>query len=236
VLIPGTIKTQAEVLINNTNFYLLSDNYFIFLISAIIIQFSVAFTEETIVRGFIAKRGSEYFFKMSAVIISSLYFGFGHLAYLLNTTEWYPVIWFVQSIIVGIILALFVLRKKWILPVIIAHTINNIVSAHTVWSYWQEVLWGGKISFQTIVISVYIPLFIIGILFVTVCLLVVWDFSSFRVGLSNGLSTFKTYFKRDSKEVKRDSKELTTGDTLFRIFIDILIGTLIFLMGFLIAI
>jgi membrane protease YdiL (CAAX protease family) len=230
-LIPGSIAFQSFVLgIRSTNFYLLSDNYFIFLISAIIIQFSVALTEETITRGFFAKRGSEYFFPMSAVIISSLYFGLGHLAYLLDFVAWYPVILFVETFIVGIILALFVLRKKWIFPVILAHALNNIVSAHSVWSFWQG------ISFQIIIFFVYIPLFIIGVLFVIVCLLIVWDFSEFRDGLSNGFSTFRTYFKRDSGEIKRDSNEITKGDTIFRIIIDIIIAFLIFLMGLLIAI
>jgi membrane protease YdiL (CAAX protease family) len=232
-LIPGAISFQAFVLgIRSTNFYLspLSDNYFIFLISAIIIQFSVAFTEETVSRGFFAKRGSEYFLPMSAVMISSLYFGLGHLAFLLDATSWIPVIMFVETFVVGIILALFVLRKKWILPVIIAHALNNIVSAHTIWSFWQN------ISFQITIFYVYIPLFIIGVLFVTVCLLLVWDFSNFREGLSNGFSMFKTYFKRESKENERNPKEVTRGDTLFRIFIDIIIALLIFLMGMLIAV
>ncbi len=226
LVVPETIGYQAFVLASkNTNFYIgpMSNNYFIFLISAIIIQFSVAITEETVTRGFLAKRGSEYFFKMSAVIISSLYFGLGHLAYLIQATAWYPLIWFGEAFIVGIILALIVLRKKWILPAIIAHALNNIVSAHTIWSFLQG------ISFQIVIFYVYIPLFIIGILFVFVCWLLVWEFSSFKQGLSNGFSTLKTYFKRDSEE---DTK----GDTLFRIFIDIVIGFLIFIMGMLIAI
>ncbi|MHA2182333.1 MAG: CPBP family intramembrane glutamic endopeptidase, partial [Promethearchaeota archaeon] len=186
-LVPGFLNFQAFVLgIRSTNFYLSTNNYFVFLISAIIIQFAVALTEETITRGFFTKRGSEYFFSMSAVMISSLYFGLGHLAYLLDVTSWYPVFMFVQTFIVGIILALFVLRKKWILPVIIAHALNNIVSAHTVWSFWQG------ISFQITIFFVYIPLSIIGVLFVAVCLLLVWDFSSFREGLSNGFSMFRT--------------------------------------------
>jgi membrane protease YdiL (CAAX protease family) len=223
LLIPETIGYQAAVFLKSTNFYLLEPNYFIFLTSVIIIQFSVAVTEETVSRGFFAKRGSEYFFKMSAVIISSLYFGLGHLAYLLDFVAWYPIIWFIQAFIVGIILALFVLRKKWILPAIIAHALNNIVSAHTIWSFWQ-----GN-SFLIVTFFIYIPLFIIGILFVFVCLVLVWEFSSFREGLSNGFSTLKTYFKRDSKEDTR-------GDALFRVFIDIIIAILIFFMGLLIAI
>ncbi len=223
LLIPETIGYQAAVLFKTTNFYLLEPNYFLFLTSAIIIQISVSVTEETISRGFLAKRGSEYFFKMSAVIISSLYFGLGHFAYMLEFISLYPVLWFFQAFIIGIILSLVVLRKKWILPVIIAHALNNIVATHTIWSFWQ-----GN-SFQVVALYVYMPLFFYGVLFIVVCLLLVWPLSSVKRGISNGFALFKTYFKRDTEEK-------TIGDTLFRVFFDILIGCLIFLMGFLIAI
>ena len=229
LLMPELIEYQATVLIKNTNVYLFPEfaggpnSYFIFLISAIIIQTSVSVTEETIARGFIAKRGSEYFFTMSAVIISSLYWGLGHLAYLLEFRSLYPFLWFFQAFIIGIILSLVVLRKKWILPAIIAHALNNIVASHTIWSFWQG------ISFQVVAFFVYIPLFIIGILFIIVCLLLVWPLSSVKQGMSNGFALFKTYFKKDAEEK-------TIGDTLFRVVFDILIGCLIFLMGFLIAI
>ncbi len=224
LIVPETIGFQAIVLgFKTTNHYLLSDKYVEFLFSAIIIHIAVSITEETLARGFIAKRGNEYFFKMSAVMISSLYFGFGHLAYLLDAFVLYPFIWFAQAFIIGIILALFVLRKKWILPVIIAHALNNIVSAHTLWSFWKG------INFQVVAVYMYIPLFIIGILFILVCILLVWPLSSIKMGLSNGFTDIKTYFKRENNE-------RTTGDLLFRIFFDILIGFLIFIMGFLVAI
>jgi hypothetical protein len=183
----------------------------------------VSLTEETISRGLLAKRGSEYFPRMSAVIISSFYFGLGHLAYILDVYAWFPVVWFLQAFIIGIILSLFVLRKMWILPVIIAHALNNIVAAHTIWGFWQG------ISFQAIAIFIYIPLFIIGILFVIVCLLLVWPLSSVKLGFSNSFGLFNSYFKREKEEK-------TIGDSLFRVFFDLLIGSLIFLMGFLIAV
>jgi len=226
LLIPDLIEYQANVLIVTTNAYLLpgiENSYLIFLISAIIIQISVSVTEETLARGFLTKRGSEYFFKMSAVIISSLYFGLGHLAYLLEHPSLYPLLWFLQAFIIGIILSLVVLRKMWILPAIIAHALNNIVATHIIWSFWH-----GN-SFKVVAFLVYIPLFIIGILFTIVCLLLVWSFSNVRRGMSNGFKLFKTYFKKDSDE-------RTIDDSLFRVFIDILVGCLIFLMGFLIAI
>jgi len=222
--IPETLTYQAIVFIfKTTNFYLLEDSYLIFLIAAIIIQFSVALTEETVTRGFFAKRGNEYFFTMSAVMISSLYFGLGHLAYLFEFTAWYPFLWFVEAFFIGIILALFVLRKKWILPVIIAHALNNIISANTIWSIVHG------ITFQTVTMFVYFPLFLLGSILAIICLAFVWDFSSFKKGFSNGFSTFKTYFRKDIEED-------TTGDIIFRVFIDILVGTLIFLLGLLIAI
>jgi membrane protease YdiL (CAAX protease family) len=226
LFLPDTILYQAVVIgTRTTNIYIspLTDSYTIFLVSAIIIQLSVAVTEETIARGFLAKRGSEYFSKMSAVFISSIYFGLGHLAYLLDLYSWYPFLWFFQAFVIGIILSLFVLRKKWIVPVIIAHTLNNIVSAHTIWSFWQG------ISFQIVAFLIYIPLFIIGILFIIVCVLLVWPLSSVKRGFSNSSELFRTYFKREKEE-----KSL--GDSLFRVLFDILIGSLIFLMGMLIAI
>ncbi|MFX1428277.1 MAG: lysostaphin resistance A-like protein, partial [Promethearchaeota archaeon] len=223
LLIPDIVDYQALVMFRATNSYLLNNNYIIFLISAIIIQISVSVTEETISRGLLAKRGSEYFPRMSAVIISSFYFGLGHLAYLLDWFRWFPFVWFLQAFVIGIILSLFVLRKMWILPVILAHALNNIVATHTIWSFWQG------INFQVIAILIYIPLFIIGILFGIVCLLLVWPLSSVKLGFSNGFSLFNSYFKREKEE-------RTMGDSLFRVFIDFLTGALIFLMGFLIAI
>jgi len=207
----------------STNSYLLTNNYFIFLISVIIIQVSVVITEETIARGFLTKRGSEYFFKMSAVIISSLYFGLGHFAYFLNPISqfypyWFPILWFIESLVIGVILALLVLRKKWLFPAIIAHTLNNIVAAHSIWSFIQG------IDFQIVVLYLYYPLLIIGIM------LLVWNYAIIKEGLLTGFKVFKTYFGKDSK------KEDTKGDMIFRVFIDILLGSIIFLMGFLIAI
>jgi len=223
LLVPKMIEYQAWALVfTSTNSYLIINNYFIFLISVIIIQVSVAFAEETISRGFLAKRGSEYFLKMSAVMISSLYFGLGHFAYFLNPISqfypsWFPIVWFIETFAVGIILALLVLRKKWIFPAIIAHALNNIVAAHSIWSFIQG------IDFQIVALYLYYPLLIIGIM------LLVWNYAIIKEGLLTGFKVFKTYFRKDSK---KDTK----GDRIFRVFIDILLGGIIFLMGFLIAI
>lgn len=239
ILIPDMIDYQAWSLgFKSTNLYLIETNYVIFLISVIIIQISVAITEETISRGLLAKRGSEYLNKMSAVLIASLYFGLGHFAYFIDIKSieaisgqsfpfWFPIVWFIQAFIIGIILALLVLRKKWLVPAIIAHTLNNIVSAHTLWNYWQQypliIDPNFTFNFQPVALFMYYPLLIIGLIFL------VWYFSRIKEGVSIGMTTLKTYFKQDSKESSR-------GDMVFRIFIDILIGIFIFLFGFLVAV
>lgn len=228
LLIPRYLEYQAFAL-PDTDIYLRVDNYFLFLISAIIIQFSVGITEETVSRGLLTKRGSEHFFRLSAVIISSFYFGFGHLAYFLNPISslfpiWYPFIMFLQSFIVGIVLSLFILRKKWIFPVIIAHTINNIISAHAIWSFWQSFQKGVPFDFTLITLYLYYPLLIIGVM------LFVWYYSQIKESFLIGFKMLKTYFRLDN------TSEETKGDIIFRVFIDIFMGFLIFLMGFLILI
>ncbi len=224
LLIPKMIEYQAVSLVfNATNAYLLSNSYFVFLISVIIIQFSIAFAEESVSRGLLTKRGSEHFFSLSAVMISALYWGLGHLAYILDPLSrsypiWYPFIWFLQAFVIGIILSLVVLRRKWLFPVIMAHTINNIISAHVVWSYWQ-----GS-SFTLVALYVYYPLLIIGF-----CLFV-WFYPLIKDSLLLGFKMLGTYFKQDHPIEK------TKGDVIFRIFFDIIIGLIIFIMGFIIAI
>ncbi len=224
LLVPGMLGYQSDaVILASTGAYLRSNDYIIFLISAIIIQFSVAVAEESISRGLLAKRGSEHYFKMSAVIISALYFGFGHFAYFLDPTSWgkpilYPFIWFLEAFIIGIILALLVLRRKWLFPVIIAHTLNNIIAAHAIWSVSQG------ISFSIMALYLYYPLLIIG------CMLFVWFYSQIKEGLIIGFDMLKSYFRRDQKI------EETTGDTIFRVLFDILMGLIIFFMGFLIMV
>ena len=224
LLIPKMIEYQSYSLaFNSTNGYLLSNVYTVFLISAIIIQFSVAFAEESISRGLLTKRGSEHFFSISAVVISTLYWGLGHFAYFLDPISrvypiWYPLLWFLQAFVIGIILSLIVLRRKWLFPVIIAHALNNIISAHVVWSFFQG------ISFTLLAIYVYYPLLIIGI-----CLLV-WFFPLIKEGVLTGLKMLSEYFKKDQ------SIEKTKSDAIFRVFIDIVMGFLIFIVGFIIAV
>ncbi|TFF87196.1 MAG: CPBP family intramembrane metalloprotease [Promethearchaeota archaeon] len=219
-LIPGVIDYSIESLtFNKANAYLLYENYPFFLISVLIIQISVAFYEESIARGFLAKRGNDYFKRMSAVIISSFYFGLAHFAYILQPITFqysilFPIIWFLQTFFVGIVLALFTLRKLWLFPVFFAHACNNIISAHTLW------VWNQSYDFFTISLYIYFPLLFIGIL------LFIWQFSRIKKGIKSGLNEFQNYFKND------DSISEEGNDKFTRIIIDFLIGGIIFVMAY----
>ena len=217
-LFPATLEYTAVALSSqSTDSYLLA-NYSIFLFSVLVIQISVAVYEESLTRGFLTIRGCEYFHKISAVIIPSLYFGLMHFAYFLNPASrnfpiWIPFIWFLQTFFVAILLSIFIIRKKKIFPLIFAHALNNIISAHAVWNYLQ-----GN-DFMVITMYLYLPLLIVsGILFI-------WQFPRIKNGISDGFSEIKTYFKVNIKNGE------AKGDIYFRILFDIAIGLIILLIG-----
>ena len=215
---PEMLVYSAEVLtINITNSYFM-EPYLIFLGSVIIIQFSVAFYEESLARGFLTNRGSDYVPKMSAVIISSFYFGMGHFAYIFSPTSLsvpaiFPFIWMIEAFFIGVILSMTVLRRRWIFPAIFAHGMNNIISAHAIWNYLQ-----GN-DFMILGLFLYLPLMIIGIV------LLLLEFPLIKESLSIGTKELRSYLKNDAQiKEKTDSK-------IVRIMLDFLFGFLIFVLG-----
>lgn len=217
-LMPDMLKYTGEVLSSQVTDSYLLQSYFVFLFSVIIIQVCVSIYEESVSRGFLTMRGKEYVHKISAVIIASLYFGLMHFAYFLtpasrNYPFWFPFIWFLQTFLVAIILSISVLKKKSLFPVIFAHALNNIISAHAVWNYLQ-----GN-DFYLMAYYMYLPLMIIGLV------LFIWQFSMIKAGVSVVYEDIREYFKSDEKlgEAK--------GDVYFRIIIDLFIGIIILALG-----
>jgi membrane protease YdiL (CAAX protease family) len=209
------VLNPADELSYNSYFM---ESYYVFLLSVIIIQTSVAIYEEILVRGFLANRGSVYFKKMSAVIITSFFFGLGHFNYIfaipgIGLPIIFPIIWFLQTFLVGIILAMLVLRRRWIFPVIFAHAVNNIISAHSIWNF----IHGNDYSLMSFI--VYIPLLFVSIF------LFVWQFSRIKESLSIGFKELFSYFKND-KEIGENWSE-----KIVRIMIDFLFGLIIFIIG-----
>ncbi|MFX1498410.1 MAG: lysostaphin resistance A-like protein [Promethearchaeota archaeon] len=206
-----------EVTPASYNSYLLQ-SYLYFIISVLIIQSSVAIYEESLSRGFLANRGSDYVNNMSAVVISSFFFGLGHFSYIftpftINLPIIFPLIWFIQTFFVGIILAMVVIRKRWLFPAIFAHAVNNIISAHAIWNFLQ-----GN-SFFPFSLYLYCPLLSISIA------LLIWQFPRIKEGLINGLREFGAYFKNDITIKEKSSHKI------LRIFADFLFGLIIFMIG-----
>lgn len=219
LFVPEMISYSANSLVFTVTNSYLEEPYFIFITSVIIIQVSVAIYEEAIDRGFLTNRGNDYMSKMSAIIISSVFFGMGHFAYIFNpiTPEfpiYFPFIWCAEAILIGIILSMLIMRRRWIFPVIFAHAVNNIISAHTIWNYLQ----GNEFTFLAVVIYPILLAIGIGLLF--------WKFSLIKEAISIGLNDLKSYFKNDP-QIKEP-----TDHKIIRIMLDILFGFLIFLLGY----
>jgi membrane protease YdiL (CAAX protease family) len=218
LLIPEMLEYNvASIASRPTDSHFLAP-YLIFIVSVIIIQVSVSIYEETLSRGFLTKRGSENYNKISAVIIASFYFGLMHFAYILNPISvnypWYfPLIWFSQAFFIGLILSMLIIRKKWIIPAIFAHALNNIISSHAVWLHLQ----GVEFSFTTI--ALYLPLLIFSVI------LILWQFPQIKEGVSTGWNDLKEYV--NIRQQKVESK----NEILIIILVDLLIGFIIFVLG-----
>ncbi len=214
LIFPQMLEYSAKVISSSPTDSYLTKNYLVFITSVIIIQISVAIYEETLSRGFLTKRGSEYYNKMSATIVASLYFGLMHFMWFTNPVSsnypiYFPFIWFLQTFFVGILLSILVLKKKWLFPVIFAHALNNIISAHAVWNYLQ-----GN-DFILITLYLYLPLLIVGVI------MLIWQFSRIKRSVQIGLKEITIYFK----ERETNSEKAT------RIGLDMFVAVLIFLLG-----
>jgi len=154
---------QVDTLTSNFlgNYLLYDINLMI--IMTIFIHFFIALREEFVFRGFYIYMGENKLNKSTTFIYSAVLFGLAHFSYIFTTFEtggsfFYPFWWGFNATIIGITSAYFYISKKQLWPLIIAHWINNVLSAIILRrdmdgvSFWQE-------SFLTI----YVPIFALGI-------------------------------------------------------------------------
>ena len=205
------------------NSYIFTDNFFVFFILSVIIQISIAFVEETIYRGFVNKRGSDHFNGISAAFISAYSYAFLSLLYYLSpagisTFNWFPLIWLIVSFIMGLILSLLTLRKKWLFPAIFAHSISNIFMISLIWCFLNG--W----NYFELITFIYTPILCVSLI------LLLSQFKRLKDSVSIGIEMLRKYMKNDEEVDERHN------DKYFRIFFDIMMGFLVFLIGFLITI
>ncbi|MHA1240775.1 MAG: CPBP family intramembrane glutamic endopeptidase [Promethearchaeota archaeon] len=222
IALPNAIPPLAiSLVLKRENSFLLIDNFALFLLLSVFIQFSISFSEETIFRGLISKRGSEHFSKISAVMISTFYFAFIEvfLNPVIMTINYYlGIIWFIKSFIVGLVLSMTIIRRKWLFPLIIAKTFDSILSSVIFWDFLR----GG--NFTQLSIFIYSPLLIISLIILIV------QRSRVKESLQIGKSMLKSYYKND------EMFNETSGDKVFRVLFDIFFAFLLFLFGILISV
>ena len=222
ITLTNAIPPLAILLVlRKENSFLLIDNIALFLLFSVVIQFSISFSEETIFRGLITKRGSEHFNKVSAVMVSTFYFAFIEIflnPVIMTASNYSGILWFIKSFIVGLALSMTLIRKKWLFPLIIAKTVDSIISSVIFW----EFLRGG--NFTQLLIFIYCPLLLISLL------LLILQRSRVKESLQIGKSLLKSYYKNDAKFNE------TSSDKLFRILFDILFAFILFLFGILISV
>ncbi|MFX1275735.1 MAG: type II CAAX prenyl endopeptidase Rce1 family protein [Promethearchaeota archaeon] len=218
LLVPEILPYHLNSMkLNVLNSYLFINDFALFFILLIVIQTSIVFAEESIYRGFINKRGSENFNKISAVFISSYSYGFLSLNFY-RFNPWFPVIWFFTMFFIGLILSLLILRRKWLFPSIFSHSISNIIMVSIIWCFSKG--WG----YYEILLLIYAPLISISIL------VFILQYKRIKESISIGLNMLKKYAKNDDKEDEINS------DKYFRIFIDFIIGFILFLISLLILV
>ena len=222
ISLPQTVTYRAlSLVIKTENLYLQLDNFLLFLFSACVIQFSISFSEETVFRGLITKRGSEHFYKLSAVMISTVYFALYDVLLkpvVYSVNFYFGVVWFIKSFLIGLVLSLTILRRKWILPLIFAKTVDSILSNIVIW----EFLHSGDITL--LLTFIYGPILVVSLL------LLIFQRSRIKESLQIGTKMIKSYFKNNIKQ-----KE-SSGDKVFRILFDIILALMLFLFGILISV
>lgn len=222
IALPESIFYRVSSLVFETgNSFLFLNDITLFFLYSIIIQLSISFSKETIFRGLIVKRGSEHFNKISAVVISTFYFTFAELflnPVYLTVSYYFGIIWFIKSFIVGLVLSLTIIRRKWLFPLIIAKAIETFLSSLIIWDFLRD---GNAIQLS---ILIYFPLLFVGLI------LLILQRSRVKESLQIGIEMLKSYFKKDLK-LKESS-----GDKNFRVLFDIFIAFLLFLFGILISV
>lgn len=219
--IPFTIENQAVSSLNAQQSYLHLDNFLLFITLSIIIQAIIAFTDVSIYFGLITKRGSEYYNKISAAFISTLYFVLSNFLlnpYAVQNPYNFGIIVFLKSFLIGLAFSFTLIRKKWLFPLIFAFSIDNVLSNIIIWFFLNGA------NYYLIMILFYFPLITIAIV------LLVLQKSRILDSLLIGSNLIKSYFREEEK------KSGTIGDKIFQVLCDLLVAILLFLIGIIISV
>ena len=164
-LIPRLMDFQILAIEQTTTGFLLNNYSFITIISvALVIQFFIGLREELFFRVFLSGfAGENTIKKNSAFVFSSVLFGLAHFSYIFSPTitsasTGYVIWWGLTSFFIGCISAYYYLEHKKIIPIVLAHWLNNVVSIMVISQYME----GHTMNYS--LLHIYLPIFILGII------------------------------------------------------------------------
>jgi membrane protease YdiL (CAAX protease family) len=163
-LVPGILDFQAKaLLVSDINQYLLWDLPIMLMVSSFV-HFFVALREEFFYRNFIISTASNQINKETGFIYSAFLFGLAHFSYIFvpveeNLSIFYPFWWGLNALFIGLISAYYYHKTHHLWPVIIAHWLNNVISAYVTKNYIE-----GNDFWQYSFLNIYLPVILCGII------------------------------------------------------------------------
>lgn len=209
--IPGVLDFSIGSFSNSVSLFLfIEPQYNIFIGFAVIMYICVAFKEELLFRAISISRGRRYIGNYSSVILFSFSFAMSHFAYLLISDnpirDFIPALtWGISAFIIGLAMGTFFIKKRYIIPLILSHAINNIISATTLWLYNVRTF-----TFASISLYLYLPLFLVSIILLII----------FIKNVKSGLSAFK--------KIGAEYFDENSPSKITMILIDVLLGLVLF--------
>ena len=132
------------------------NNSFKEIVIYILFMFCVGFLEEIVFRGFLFKM-MEKDNKKTAIIVSSLTFGIGHIINLFNGAELIPTLMQVcYAVSVGFLFIVIFIKSKSLWPCIIAHGLTNSLSIFNINNFFTRYIVPIFIIIISISYSIYI--------------------------------------------------------------------------------
>jgi membrane protease YdiL (CAAX protease family) len=205
---PGGLDfSQRSLADSDINAYLSFTQFGPFILYGLVLHFMVGIREELFFRGFFTMRAEKYVIIGSTVVITSMYFGLSHLGYLFFSANPFQdllpaILWTLGAFYVGSVSAVFILKRRLIWPVILAHFLNNVISSTVLWLNSVQ-----NVTFFDLTKWLYIPLLTISII------LAVIFFQEVKSGVKSYFGVFKSY-KTEIPE-KRTRSKIILADIVF---------------------
>ncbi len=176
-LFPGMLEFQANSLYApaageslGQGLYLVIPTFGVFIGFSILVHFLVAVREETLYRGVLQFWGQEKAGMTSAMVISAIVFGLSHFSYWFSNMDkpiYFPLWWGASGLFVGLMLGFYLRATGHILPMILAHWWNNVVSTIAVWMFLPPQNVADPMA--TLGWVLYLPLMLLGVVLLLVC-------------------------------------------------------------------